>query len=551
MKKIITYIFSLFLCLGVFAGCSLVSLNAKKYYAQTVVEISYDNADSKTFSMEDLLLAYNQYGSKLLENNSGATVEDALKQTAELMAQQYLLVQHIKSEIGELTVAEKNDLKHSAYASINNELKSLEDEIRVEWDRVIKVESTTEESSEESLRDEYKPYEPTVKMEYYEETVNGVTQLKHRLIRVEAEEVELKSEDPGNFKQDITDADISAEAMKRYIKNLQKNNEELGKNYSDSEALQKQIELVYSILEEQKYIAKYQEYLLNNSEINTKNVLESYKYKYNRDFEKYSNNEEAYHEAMASDASTVYYHPNSGNEYVNVTHILFNFTAEQTAEIERLEKLYKANSITKEVYEQKLADAKDINKTTVTYMENGVKKTTTASLAYADIINNVSKYDANVNFEARAKEFNKYIYKYNDDPGIMNSDFAYVVNLDTNVTDKMVKPFADEARRLHFEEGIGAISQPILTEYGYHVILNLGPVTNVVEYNNIDNLTWEALYNVKTQPSSEKTLFHVEYDAITNSAVSVYLNNLINDLTANTKCITYWPERIESLLKQK
>ena len=97
------------------------------------------------------------------------------------------------------------------------------------------------------------------------------------------------------------------------------------------------------------------------------------------------------------------------------------------------------------------------------------------------------------------------------------------------------------------------MSEPILTDYGYHVMLNLGPVKNVVEYENIDNLTWEALYNVKTQPAINKTLFHVEYDALNadSDKVSIILNNKIADLTAQVEVIKYWEERYLTLLEEK
>jgi hypothetical protein len=233
--------------------------------------------------------------------------------------------------------------------------------------------------------------------------------------------------------------------------------------------------------------------------------------------------------------------------------VLFKFSDEQTKEIEKLKKLYQSNSISKEVYEARLEEVQDIDKTVVKYVENGEVKTTNATMAYQDMLNGVNKFNADMQFEQRAKEFNKYLYKYNDDEGIMNADFAYVVNLDTNVTDKMVKPFADEARRLHKEEGVGAMSEPILTDYGYHVLMNLGPVKNVVEYGNIENLTWEALYNVKTQPSSEKTLFHVEYDAINSDSTKItnILNSKIADITAKAEVIKYWGKRYLTLLEQK
>ena len=555
MKKFITYIFSLLFCVTMFAGCSLIQLNPTKYYSQTVAQIVYDKNNKVNFTMKDLLEAYDNYGYQLQQNDSTLSSEDALKQTAELMVQRYMLVKEIKNQIGELTQGEKNVLMRETYEHINTTLASLEDEIRVEWDRVVNEDDKDEDSStEEEGPTEYQEYKPTVERVYYEEEVNDVTKYKSKLVRVEEEKEPEDESDPGKFVQNITDADVSAEAWKRYMKTLQKNNEELGIKLSDEKAFEEEINRIYGVLEENKYISKYQEHLTKNLEIDSTSVVESYKQKYKRDYELYSNNESAYHTAMANDASTVYYHPNSGNEYVYVTHVLLGFSDETLAKIKNLEKLYQSNSIEKSVYEAKLKQLQNIETTMIDYYdEKGNKKQISAQLAYEEIYNNVSKYDKDVNFELRAKEFNKYIYKYNTDQGILNRDFAYVVNLDTNVEDQMVKEFADEARRLQKKEGVGAMSEPILTEYGYHIILNLGPVTNVVEYNNIDNLTWEALYNVKTQPSSEKTLFHVEYDALNSdeTKVNAILTSLVNDLAAQVEVVNYWEKRYLTLLKQQ
>ena len=555
MKKFITYIFSLLFCVTMFAGCSLIQLNPTKYYSQTVAQIVYDKNNKVNFTMKDLLEAYDNYGYQLQQNDSTLSSEDALKQTAELMVKRYMLVKEIKNQICELTQGEKNVLMRETYEHINTTLASLEDEIRVEWDRVVNEDDKDEDSStEEEGPTEYQEYKPTVERVYYEEEVNGVKKYKSKLVRVEEEKEPEDESDPGKFVQNITDADVSAEAWKRYMKTLQKNNEKLGIKLSDEKAFEEEINRIYGVLEENKYISKYQEHLTKNLEIDSTSVVESYKQKYKRDYELYSNNESAYHTAMANDASTVYYHPNSGNEYVYVTHVLLGFSDETLAKIKNLEKLYQSNSIEKSVYEAKLKQLQNIETTMIDYYdEKGNKKQISAQLAYEEIYNNVSKYDKDVNFELRAKEFNKYIYKYNTDQGILNRDFAYVVNLDTNVEDQMVKEFADEARRLQKKEGVGAMSEPILTEYGYHIILNLGPVTNVVEYNNIDNLTWEALYNVKTQPSSEKTLFHVEYDALNSdeTKVNAILTSLVNDLAAQVEVVNYWEKRYLTLLKQQ
>ena len=64
--------------------------------------------------------------------------------------------------------------------------------------------------------------------------------------------------------------------------------------------------------------------------------------------------------------------------------------------------------------------------------------------------------------EKKAVAFNQFIYKYGQDTGMINAEKYYAVNLDTEVEDKMVKPFADEARRLAgLEENGGNLGNPV------------------------------------------------------------------------------------------
>lgn len=542
MKKFLSGLFALVMSIGLLAGCNLVELNKTKYYNQTVTEIVYKgDKETKKFTMEELLQAYNTYGYQYVQN--GSTAEEALSQTVELMVQRYLLVEKIKSEIS-LTQNEKNSLKKQTYDSINSQLNELESEIRVEWDLVLKQpEATTEE--ETSLRAAYTPYEPKVEKQTDSNGLNPV------LVRVEADEEEVV-EDPGEFVQYVTDQRVSAEAMKRFINQVKENNENLGKNVKDDDILKNEIDRIYGILEENKYISKYQEIVLENAEVKTSEVVESYIAKYKRDKQTYENDYEAYHAAIAEDASAIYYHPNSANtEYMWVTHILFKFSDEQTVQIEKLEADLKSNTIDKTYYDAKMEELTSLENTVVKYVnDSGEVVSTTAAAAYEDIRQGVARFDSDIYFTERAQAFNDYIYKYNDDEGIMNKDFAYVVNIDTSVSDRMVKPFADEARDL-YAQGLGSMSAaPVKTEYGYHVLLNLGKVQNIVSSAEIDSLTWQKLYSVTTQPSSTKTLFHLEYDnlALDSNTVSVYFDNLIKDLTASVKEIKYHETVYKTLL---
>ena len=550
MKKLLSCLFALIISVSMLAGCNLIEINKSKFYNQVVTEIVYaDKTPTKKFTMEDLRQAYLSYGYQFVQN--GASAEEALRQTAELMVQRYMLVEEIKTKIT-LTDNEKNTLKKQTYENINSQLSELESEIRVEWDKVFTSPSATDEAST-SLRVSYEEYEPTIEIAYDENGLNPY------LKRVDPEEDEIV-EDPGEFVQEITDKDVSEEAMKRFKNQLKENNENLGKKIKDADLIKEEINRIYKILEENKYISKYQEVLLQNSEINAQAAVDSYIEKYKRDYEKFANNKSAYHNQMKEDASAVYYHPNSGNEYMWVTHILFKFSDEQTAKLEQLKTDLESNTIEKDYYDEQVEIITSMENTPVQYVNNkGEVVKTNVVAAFADVEHGVNSYDPDFNFTLRVQAFNDYIYKYNDDEGIMNKDFAYVSNLDTSVEDIMVKEFADEARDLFNKdkkrgsECKGSMSvTPVKTQFGYHVVLNLGPVKNIVEYRNINNLTWNALYNVKTQPSSNKTLLHYEYDALKldSNTVSTYMNGLLADLTASAKKLNYYEYRMFKLIDQ-
>ena len=80
------------------------------------------------------------------------------------------------------------------------------------------------------------------------------------------------------------------------------------------------------------------------------------------------------------------------------------------------------------------------------------------------------------------------IEKYNQDDGMIsalnNQTQYYTVNLDTNVADTMVKPFADASRELYSSDGskdYTLYATPVLSDYGYHFIFCIGVVKN--DYN--------------------------------------------------------------------
>ena len=182
--------------------------------------------------------------------------------------------------------------------------------------------------------------------------------------------------------------------------------------------------------------------------------------------------------------------------------------------------------------------------------------------AYAsDIYNFVRDYADGVNLKEKATNFNKLVYIFNDDSGFMNSEFDYVVNLDTTITDKMVKPFADGVRALDTAnggEGAGSMDM-IISEYGYHIIFHEGVAENIVDENNIDNISDENLLYLlctnTTTPESNKTIFNYIYDKLKldenlyNNMTSQVIENERTALKANNYVITYYEKRYKDLWK--
>lgn len=584
LKKLLSVVFALFVSVAFFAGCNIVKVNNSAYYTQVVAEVIYkDNTPTKQFTMKDLLTAYSSYGSQYTQQ--GASVKDAVNSTLETMIDRYLLISELR-KASPLTEADKNDVMRKVYTNINQSLQELETEVRKSWGlEVTDVGSLGDKTT--TLRAEYKPHEATIELVYNEEA------LKHELLKKVTEPTDIDGTNPGSFVYFKTDEQVSNEAWKRYIRRLKNSAEMEGKTgLSDQKLLNDEISRIYRILEDNEYLSRFSNSYYNNLplNVNTNNVVAYYKQLFTNDYNKYANNLNAYHTQMRSDATKVYYHPQT-NLYLNVTHILVKLSASDNAEFVTLEKDYNIGKITKAVYDEQVASVKA--RTTVTYEERdqdnqividpvtGKAKVVTKLLTEVYntiIVPKVETYNKDTNFVARANAFNDLIYMLNDDEGIMNRDTAYVVNL-TDVQGQkniMIEEFTNASRTLftgldkdgnqlpQSQFGKGAISEPVFAEFkdgefGFHIIMNLGVVENPI-VNHKDNLFvldrigsdgqedgWLHLYNVTTQPSSTKTLFEVVNDALNLSEYTNLETEIVNTAKGNVKEIKTYNSRFKNL----
>ena len=494
------------------------------------------------------------------------------------MIDRSLLMDVVKKEIDndekyKFTEQEKLEIRKQVFDYMQDSINTFETKIRKEWDMEVEFD---EETTTESLRKQEEEYTPSTKFEIV--TIDEKTTYQVLRAEDEAEKIYVPDNLPLHFSKDyriVTDKKVSDEAWTRYIKSLQDLAKSEGRSTKEEDVLLHEEQRLIDLMTNNKYLEKYEARFFDTIDVNTEAVLKYYKEQYKSQLQIYTASESQYHTAMESASSNyIYYHVNSGNEYVNVKHILINFTQEQKDQIKTLDTLKDNGGISEADYNtqvQRIANKtmstfemseELFNKYGATYNFQKVTGKTNTYTAYAsDIYNFVKDYATGVNLKEKSQKFNELVYVFNDDGGFMNSEFDYVVNLDTSITDKMVKPFADGVRALDKSnggEGAGSMDM-IISEYGYHIIFHDGVAENIVDANNIDNISDENLLyllcTTMTTPDSNKSIFNYIYDKLKldenlyNNMTTQVVENERNKLKENNVVIVYYEKRYEDLWK--
>ena len=346
MKKFLALICCGFLSFFMLAGCSLFELNRPKYYNEIVASVTLkieDTTETLKFTKKDLIQAYNSYGYQYAQNATNeAELKTAVEKTIEAMVDRQILLTGIKRVV---TLSDEDvwSIKTELYKYLDDSIAQFETEVLIDWD--MDKNSPDAEEDKEPLRTPKTKYESKVEAEYDE--LGNLVSLK----RVQPKKE--KVENPGEWKQKINDEKVSKEAYKRFIKSLQKAAKEEGRSEKEEDVFNYEYNRVYKLLEENKYIEIYQELLefgngteaFPGANINTDEVVEKFKFNFNRDKELYANDLDAYHKKMASDDSVVYYRPNAESAaYVNVNQILLGFSDEQKEMLQTKQKQIEAET---------------------------------------------------------------------------------------------------------------------------------------------------------------------------------------------------------------
>jgi len=542
-KKMLTAVCAFALCI-VCTGCSWLEINRSRYYDQIVATVG-----DLSFTKKDLAEAYNSYGYQYYEQGYYSSLEESITATVNSMIERKLLLEEIKKNYT-LTDTEKLEVKKETLDYMRDSVNTFVEKVRKEWDCEIKVE---EEAEKESLRDAEESYSPTTTFEIVKNS-KGENEIVVSRVR-ESKETPILDNLPEHFSKDYLlpiEENVAKEAWTRYIKSLQDVAKSEERSTEEKDVLLHEENRLLEMITNNKYLEKFEDDFFNNTPVNVQAVLDYYREQYAEQKSEYNtpvtedDYYSAYHTAM-KDASKnyIFYHPDSGNQYINVKHILLNFNDTQKELVETLKEEMNVKDadgnedysiIESDEYQTRLKEIAGL--TTTTFELDGEKHTWTADEVYRYVKDTVTG-----TFTERSAKFDDLIYIFNDDPGIMNSAFDYVVNFNTErVTDQMVKPFANGVRALDKRnggEGEGSMDA-IISDYGIHIIFHDGIAKNLFgdadlskEKNEVsDEQLLSALCNTMTTPDSNKSLFNYFYDTL-NLDENLYNNkttNVINSI---------------------
>lgn len=594
MKKFLCSIILMFMCaVTIFSGCNLVQTNSNKLADAVCVSVGKD----VTVTRRELV---NYYVSL---SNQGYSYD--IEELLEELLNQKLIIKEVKSNfktyieaIGEQLENESGtslkDMKNkyyyntaikSVYDYIDNKILENENTIRAAQGLTLIEDETTADAKTDY--DKESLYESSVEIDD-----NGKIVVKQESADFEDT---LIGTSENNYGYDYTSIDhgnktIRAQAYDRFIKQLIRN--EKGKNLDTNEknVLNREIERVYKLYEEQQYLDFFQQKYNRELPLDNSAVVERYKQLVLNSYSTFmlegDNAYSTYVTAMQDDASKVYYHPYSsktdGKGFIKVAHILIRFTDEQLTDTENDSYLsYKEIMDIEDVTERQNAlNEWKLNCSGKARYSNDDESKDSKHLAgneYGENIDYMTIYEEiksaleGKTLQEKAEIFNDLMYKYSQDTGSLNSSTYYSVSIDTNIDESWVEAFADTARQIYAENGEGSLSEPVYvnnvsfdddgnvtsgTYAGYHIILVLDEYSNLCEINSVDSLDEDFAYTLLNTRAKlgveEKSLYDVVYDDLTLNNYSDYRQSFIDtakaQLKANNITIDYNKKAYEDLI---
>ena len=595
-KKIATLLMFLFVCLSVFAGCNLFDTN--NYAGLNAVVATSGKIE---ITREQLISAYNSSGYYYYQYYN-YTQKKAIEQTIKDLIDRQNLLSYVEElsntdDLYKLTDAEEYATIKETWEYIDSSLESYIKEVKKNLNISDEDLSLDEEETKES---EYKPKEVYTQKFKLDD--------KGRIVLKETSSNSYVPSDYSlykyNYKTRInaSNEDYSTLVWNKYLTDLKLSQKKLGyQDLSDDVVFKRELDKVHKTNLENAKLEKFQKiyeksfglsydyedkvHYVNEDTLSA--VIDKYTsiYESNKELYNlcYSNNNlvdldnylDLFYNTVTNSTSREEYFfygsPTDEEELLTCMHILVKFSQDQLDDIEEHKKdpLMQGSNL-----ENVLANDKSQANTFATERDKDGYETSikiSVEEMYNALLNEINTninigYEHETYLEKVVEIFDKYIYKYNQDPGIMNAKFDYVVGMNNSgmvasftdvvrklynkgeVIDKAVsfKAGYDENITLNFPNGVGyagAISEPFLEESsnysGYHIVLFTGTLKNTVADTLTISNVYDKLSNVKTSVAYGQNLFEYVYEKLATSDYSSYQTNILssirNDITFNRK----------------
>ena len=579
-KKLATLLLFIFSCFSVLTGCNLFSTNNNAGLSSVVAK-----SGEIEITREQLINAYNNSGYQYTEYY-GYSMQQALEQTINDLIDREYLLKHIEEEQKTnvalvLSKAEVYSIIKETWNYIDTALETIADQVRSE----LKQNSAGEESEEttSSSEQEYKGYSP-YKTNFFLDAKGVYKKVGETSTDYIPENIteNTKYEYVMNISSD--DEDFKAIVWNRFISNL-KSNEEIY-NYpdkSENATFKRFIDKLYKSNEENAKLSKYEnlykstfgvdfdategKFYVNDVTLNS--MLKKYKTIYENNEEAYkltrnfvSEKDPYYNQVASSTTRGNYFYYGNDEDLLTCLHILVKF--DEKSQTEKIKEVQDDNyAYDKDLVIKALKSAEktpaferdietgEVISTTPTYVSD----------IYKMLTDEISKISYNTTSKEYAEEvvkiFNNYIYKYNQDTGIMNAKFDYVVGTKTS---GMVDSFTEVVRKLYnngvantnrvevkanykdnttlvFPNGVGyagAISAPFLEEAsnytGYHIVLFTGKLNSIAANSLTTQNMFEKLSEQKTSIAYNQTLFEYLYELVSQDNYSIHKKDVIDSI---------------------
>ncbi len=568
----------------ILSGCNLFERNWFEYYNAVVVSIEYPDGDKIEINKRELLTAFNNYGQNLV-SSYGYTYKEAVDDTLTQLVNQKVKLKIAENDVV-ISNAEKNKLYKDTLLDVESYLETYIDEVKKDWNITTPTIVDPEQEDEDIVL--YTPYETKVRIE-------GDSSGNLKLVLIDYSQDEIEEDLEFAFMSDAfaketiseklyeyiinktkfssqnqtltpyeeyekQNARIYKEAVKRFTKTLKTSEEGMRLSTDDESVLQRAFQKFYENKLDNLLLTKMSEIITPTSEyasVNVAQVLSRYENMIKQSYEKYAYSASNLNSDMLNDFSNVNYYGNFyGNkhpqEYFFVSHFLLQLTDAQKQELEDLESKREFGG-TGEVGEIEYAQMRKaiLNRIPVIErdLETGKIIEVTNSSEQKYLSNIMAELEdaylrAGNNLEKRVEAFKKIMYKYNQDPGILNSEYLYVIGTEDS---NMDAEFTRVARELHENGVAGAYSaSPAVSTYGVHILFYAGEVSSHMpyEFSNLNSviLGEEEIFKLEAtllNPFNNKTLLDKVFESIQTSIANNNEGNYLNVIKEDLKITKY------------